>query len=261
MSVSKEINENQNFNEYFTFDKDSEIVAKMMIEKIISLCFTESIRRHIDECTNEFSIKLIHNLVNEILTVQYSKYEEDDLKNKFNNYKENMNSIGLENKKISNIVGFEDSEIFNSNSNSIHIDDSFILPLNPDYEFCKIKCNKWETIKCPKSSFIDNYASSKICFIPLVKPVKESVEVLDSKDLKKNKKGEPSSIKKLIMKQKHQKKAEQEETIESEGIEKSQDKDKKDDKKERAEKRKNSILATLISPEKKFAGYHCLFFI
>ncbi len=72
----------KNINEFLNIDIHSEIIAKTMLEKIISLTITEINISEIDKQTIGFCSNLFFNTCNQMLMSEYICHEYDDIKNK-----------------------------------------------------------------------------------------------------------------------------------------------------------------------------------
>lgn len=68
---------------------ESEIVAKLIIEKIISLSLTQHKRNYLDNLTPGYCHKISINLINDLLTTEFVKYELDDLNERKNEIENN----------------------------------------------------------------------------------------------------------------------------------------------------------------------------
>lgn len=146
----KEVDQEQLDNEKIYFDRDVEIVASLMVEKIISLTMTDVNRREIERMIPSFCIKISEDMTTNYLLSQFTNFEKGD---------------ELESKVV-------DSLDYKLGINDLLYDIYSEIP------------NIWTELKCPKSSSIDQYASSKIkCELKEV--IIEDEPVKDNKKVKK----------------------------------------------------------------------------
>lgn len=170
----------KNINEFLNIDIHSEIIAKTMLEKIISLTITEINISEIDKQTIGFCSNLFFNTCNQLLMSEYICHEYDDIKNKDHDTLKNdiselsfLNEVYLEenirknNNNLNNHLindlspNIRKKNTLNDDSSSINLN----LNDNLEYDCLRQKKNKWDILKCPIPSKADFYSGSRMKFI------------------------------------------------------------------------------------------------
>ena len=179
--------------------KDSEIIVKNILEKIISLSISEIYKRFIDRNISSFCIKELKKKIFTVIGIQFINHDQDDLKQRkikknkshkiilYKNNKNNNNLTTEENKRKRNKLSksqiipsyelyndfnyfeskfFTSKKILNILTRKNEAKSNYIASKDENENLMLIdknnKNNFWDTILQPKVSNVDRNASTKI---------------------------------------------------------------------------------------------------
>ena len=186
----------------------SEEIARIILEKIISLAFYESYKNYIRKKSHEICLQICKNMINNLIEINHINHDTDDFDidkieiNSYINYNNTDSNIKRYLIKKHNIAwekrnenakeNLIDSDNFQTKENNLN--KSVIIHKNKYVKKDKIiqfsvdtsKNNFWGNIPCPKITYIDRTLVNHNIFIPMKRENKEGKIDSEKKGSKKN---------------------------------------------------------------------------
>ena len=200
----------------------SEQVSKLIIEKIISLVLSDSLKKRVEQDHGDICFQEAKKLLDNIIELTHINHDTDDFdidKIEINNYVKYYNTdtnmkrdfikrhnaaLAIRNKKIiENLEEEEDEEENKLKKLEDNLNKSTLVENNKyfskgkiyQYDIDIIKNNFWGNIPCPKVNNIDRTVSNYNIFIPRKVEYKNDININESK-----KKSKGLNKKKMFMK-------------------------------------------------------------
>ena len=177
----------------------SEEVCKNILEKIISLTYSESFKNYIRKRSHEITLQICENMISNLIEITHINHDVDDFDidkieiNSYVNYNNTDSNVErylvkkhniarkIRNEKAkNNLIKSNNSQIIENDLNkSVLVNNNKYFTKEKIYQFSidPTKINFWGNIPCPHKPIIDRTLVNHNIFIPAKQVIKEVKEI------------------------------------------------------------------------------------